>query len=101
MKHDQSMTKLCRGEPCYIRLPGICGDPETVVPAHLRLTGVSGTGLKAPPIFACPACMNCHDAVDRRRFMNLDRDYVRLAHHEAVTRWQAVLWEREILAVLA
>jgi hypothetical protein len=78
-------------------LDGICGDPETVVPAHLRLIGISGMGLKAPDIFACPACMNCHDAADRRRFVELDRDYVQLAHHQGVVRWQYELLKRELI----
>lgn len=93
------LTALCRGQPCYIRLEGICGDPETVVPAHLRLTGVSGMGMKAPDIFACPACMHCHDAADRRRFTHLDRDYVQLAHYQGVIRWQNELYKRELICI--
>lgn len=96
-----ALTKLCRDQPCYVRLPGICnGNPETTVPAHVRLIGVSGMGIKAPDILACPACSDCHDAIDRRRYMDLDRDYVRLAHHEALARWQAELWKREIIGRL-
>jgi hypothetical protein len=95
------ITRLCRGQPCYIRLPGICGDPETVVPAHPRLVGISGMGHKAPDFMACPACMNCHDAVDRRRYMHMDRDFVQKAHYEAILRWQYELYEREVIAVHA
>lgn len=94
------ITRLCRGQPCYIRLEGICGDPETVVPAHLRLPGISGLGIKAPPIFVCPACMHCHDAVDRRRFTDLDRDYVLKAHYEGIFRWQNELYDREIITAV-
>lgn len=81
-------TELARGEQCYIRLPGICGNPETVVFAHIRMIGVSGAGLKSPDVLGCPACQHCHDAADRRAHMDLDRDYVRLAHLEGVMRWQ-------------
>ena len=95
----KDITHLCRGQPCYIRLPDVCGDPETVVPAHLRLIGISGIGHKAPPFMVCPACMNCHDAADRRRYLDLDRDYVQLAHYQGVIRWQAELYDREILVV--
>jgi hypothetical protein len=99
-----ALTDLCRDQPCYIRLPGICnGNPETSVPAHLRLSGVSGMGIKAPDIFVCPGCIECHDAVDRRRHTHLDRDYVLQAHYEGVIRWQYELWHREIItaAVIA
>lgn len=95
-----ALTDLCRDQPCYIRLPGICnGNPETSVPAHLRLIGVSGMGLKAPDIFVCPGCSDCHDAVDRRRFKDLDIDYVQLAHYQGVVRWQYELWERELICI--
>jgi hypothetical protein len=92
------LTALCRGQPCYIRLPEICNStPENSSPAHLRLIGVSGMGLKAPDIFVCPACPNCHDAVDRRRYIELDRDYAQLAHYQAVMRWQYELYKRELI----
>ncbi len=95
-----AITKLCKDQPCFVRLEGVCnGDSTTVVPAHIRLSGISGMGIKAPDIFACPACHACHDAIDRRAHMDLDRDYVRLAHFEALARWQAELYRREILAV--
>lgn len=87
-----NLRNAARGEPCYVRLPGICnGNSETVVLAHLRVIGVSGMGMKAPDILGCPACSSCHDAIDRRSEMDLDRDYVRLAHHEGVARWLAKL----------
>ena len=86
--NDRALLDLCRGEPCYIRLPG-CGNPETVVPAHWRAIGISGAGLKAPPIMVCPACMSCHDLIDRRAVMaNLTRDDVQLAHLKAIMQWQ-------------
>jgi len=85
-------TERCRGQECYVRLPSICnGDPATVVPAHIRMIGISGAGLKAPDILTCPACHACHDAIDRRARMDLDRDYVRLAHFEGLARWLAKL----------
>ena len=37
---------------------------------------------------------------DHRRFMDLDRDYVKLAHYEGVLRWQAELHKREILTAV-
>lgn len=97
---ERPVTDLCRREPCYIRLPELCNStPENSVPAHLRLSGVTGMGFIAPPFMACPACPNCHDAADRRRFMDLDREYVQQAHYEGIFRWQKVLWDRELICV--
>jgi hypothetical protein len=94
------LTDLCRDQPCYIRLPEVCnGRTDTTVPAHIRLIGISGGSLKAPDILVCPACFECHDAVDRRRYMSLDRDYVRLAHFEGVARWQNELYKRELICI--
>ena len=87
-----ALTLLARGKPCFIRLPTICnGNAETTVLAHYRLSGISGTGLKPPDIVACPSCSDCHDAADRRRYTDLDREYVRLAHAEGILRWLAWL----------
>ncbi|NDA79506.1 MAG: DUF1364 family protein, partial [Actinobacteria bacterium] len=37
------------------------------------------------------ACSACHDAIDRRAHMDLDRDYVKLAHLEGMCRTIATL----------
>jgi hypothetical protein len=81
-------TKLARGRECYVMLPVCNFDHETVVFAHIRKSGMSGMGIKAPSIMGCPACSDCHDAVDRRANTDLDRDYVKLAHLEGMVRWQ-------------
>jgi hypothetical protein len=95
-----AITDLCRGQPCYVGLPDVCnGNSETTVPAHIRRIGISGAGIKAPDIFACPACFNCHDALDGRRYKDLDRDYVQLAHYKALIDWQYELWQREIITI--
>lgn len=97
-RHLVDLRKAAAGQPCYVRLPEACnGNPETTVLAHLRVIGVSGMGLKSPDPLACPACSGCHDAVDRRSHMDLDRDYVVKAHMEGVMRWQAKLIDMEVL----
>ena len=76
-----------------VRIPSVCnGDRETVVLAHVRLAGVSGMGIKAPDILAAYACSDCHDAIDRRAHLNLDRDHVRLAHLDGMVRTLEILW---------
>jgi hypothetical protein len=75
-----------------VRLPGICNhNSATTVLAHIRLSGVSGMGLKADDLLGAWACSACHDAIDRRFRTDLDRDYVRLAHLEGMVRTIAQL----------
>jgi hypothetical protein len=75
-----------------VRLEGICNhNSETVVLAHIRLSGVSGMGIKADDLLGAWACSACHDAIDRRFRTDLDRDYVRLAHLEGMVRTIAQL----------
>ena len=79
--------QAARGQDCMIRLPGICnGNPETVVLAHYRLSGLCGIGSKPNDLLGAWACSCCHDACDRRTHKDLDRDYVRLCHAEGVMR---------------
>lgn len=86
------LRKLAKERPCQIRIPECCnGRPETTVLAHYRMVGLSGMGTKSPDICAAWACSDCHDAVDRRRFTLLNREYVQLCHLQGVMRTQAEL----------
>lgn len=86
------LRKAARGRECMVRLPGVCNhNPETTVLAHVRLAGVSGMGMKADDLLGAWACSSCHDAIDRRGHLDLERDYVRLAHLEGMVRTIAVL----------
>ena len=93
-----NLRKAARGRECQVRLVGVCnGDPATTVLAHYRLMGLSGIGIKSPDIFGAFSCSSCHDAIDRRTHMELDRDAVRLAHAEGVFRTQAILIAEKVL----
>lgn len=92
-----NLRKLARGRECQVRLPCCNGDPATTVLAHYRLIGVSGMGIKSPDVIASWACSDCHDAIDRRRYLDFDRDFVRLAHAEGVFRTQAQLIREGVL----
>lgn len=85
------LRREARGQDCMVRLPGVCNhNPETTVLAHYRLAGISGIGMKSPDTIAAWSCSSCHDAIDRRAHLDLERDYVRLAHAEGVFRtWLA------------
>ena len=87
-----NLRKQAKGRGCMVRIPEVCNhNSETVVLAHVRLTGVSGMGMKAPDILGAWACSSCHDAVDRRNHTDLERDYVRLMHLEGMARTIAQL----------
>lgn len=88
-----NLRKEARGRECQVRIPDVCnGNRETTVLAHYRLIGQSGMGIKSDDLaFGAWACSACHDAIDRRAHMDLERDYVRLAHAEGVMRTIAQL----------
>jgi len=94
-----AITKSARGENCTVRLSGICNhNPETVVFAHIN--GVRfghGMGLKANDIHGAYACSACHDAIDRRTHTTLEKDFLKLAHYEAMIETQIKLIEKGLI----
>ncbi|WP_244828441.1 nuclease domain-containing protein [Caballeronia sp. TF1N1] len=84
---DKRMRDACRGEPCFMRLPGICkSHPDTTVPAH-RNEG-KGMGLKTPDVYTVPACPACHFEYDQgKRF---EREHKRGFWNGAYERWNPV-----------
>ncbi|GGD63245.1 nuclease domain-containing protein [Caballeronia grimmiae] len=72
----------CRGEQCFLRVPGVCIGAETVVPAHSnQARHGKGAGLKAKHEFTVPGCMACHSWIDQgkapraEKFETWDRAY--------------------------
>ena len=92
------LRKQAKGRECQVRLPAVCNfDPATTVLAHYRLIGISGMGMKSPDLIGAWACSDCHDAVDRRRYKDLDYDFVRLQHAEGCFRTIAKLIEEGVI----
>ena len=92
------LRKAAKGRECMIRIPDVCcGDPATTVLAHFRMVEIKYDGGKPPDIIGAWACFNCHDAVDRRRYKDLDFDFVRLCHLEGMVRTIAKLIEEGAL----
>lgn len=82
---DKAMLVACRGERCYLAMPGVCrGDVATVVPAH-RNEG-KGMGLKVPDWLTVPACFHCHHEYDQGALFA--RDAKRALWDAAYTRWE-------------
>jgi len=61
----------CRGEPCYLRVPGVCRrNPidETVVPCHSnQARDGKAAGMKAKNEATVPGCDLCHAWIDQNR----------------------------------
>ncbi|AJK46203.1 nuclease domain-containing protein [Burkholderia plantarii] len=61
----------CRGEPCYLQVPGVCRlNPQdrTVVPCHSNQSRHGKAGaLKAKNEFTVPGCTACHAWIDQNR----------------------------------
>lgn len=83
-----NLRKKARGRNCTVRIPSVCNhNSETVVLAHIRVTGVSGMGLKSPDLLGAWACSACHDEIDGRTHTSgLSRDELRLAHYDGMAR---------------
>ena len=82
------LTTMARGKPCQVRLPGCIsgGENETTVLAHYRLSGISGTGYKAPDTCGAWACAHCHSECDTSGTLGLSREQRMLALAEGVMR---------------
>lgn len=85
-RHEsRHLRDSARGQPCLVRLPGICNhDISTTVLAHLN---GGGMGTKTSDLFGAFCCSSCHDEIDRRTML-CAADYVKLAHLEGMVRTQ-------------
>ena len=73
-----------RGQPCMIRLPGICsGGTETTVLAHINGGGMA---LKKPDLLGAFACDKCHGVVDGKIPTDMPEHIIELHHWQAVGR---------------
>lgn len=81
-----AITDLAKGQDCTIRLPGCRNETDTVVAAHFRMAGISGTGIKPPDTCVAWACSDCHSIVDGRVKYPMPWNEIRQAHLEGVMR---------------
>ena len=65
--HNKAMLNACRGQRCYLAIPGVCcGRTDTVVPAHSNeQEHGKGMGIKARDEFTVPGCYLCHFQIDQ------------------------------------
>ncbi len=87
-----NLRKQARGRECQIRVPNYClCDTDTVVGCHVRMSGISGYGIKSADIFVAHGCFACHQVVDGQRPSEYSYDERRLMLLEAMVRTQAIL----------
>ena len=93
-----NLRQFARGRECQVRIPGICNrDPATTVLAHIRMSGITGIGMKARDELGAWCCSACHDAIDGRKKTSHSRDYLRLAHLEGMLRTFAILSDEGVI----
>ncbi|MFY2855005.1 nuclease domain-containing protein [Achromobacter xylosoxidans] len=85
--HAPKYLAACRGEPCYLQIPGVCrGELESVVPCHANWSDYGkGMGIKAPDIYTVPGCARCHACLDQG--MTLTKAEKKATWEWAYTRW--------------
>ncbi len=87
-----NLRKYAKGKPCMVRTGQCNNDPETTVLAHVRLSGISGMGMKAPDILGAWCCSTCHQFCDT----NIGIDYD-VMFYEGVLRTQNQLIKEGVL----
>lgn len=96
------ITESARGEECLIRIPGIClYTTETVVWCHANGSAAGkGIGMKAHDLLGAYGCANCHDAYDRRNYLDVfSHDLVELMFWQGHARSLLRLIEKGIIVL--
>lgn len=88
--HDKTYLQACRGELCFVRIPGICiGGIETTVPAHSnQARHGKGMGMKAHDRYTVPACHACHAEIDQGNRFSREEKFA--LWDAAYARWEPV-----------
>lgn len=95
-----ALTKSARDRECTIRVPDHClRTTETVVACHVRMSGISGYGIKAPDLFIAFGCFACHQIVDGQRNSEFSADERRLMLLEGMVRTQAILLSEGLILI--
>lgn len=87
---DRRFAEACRGEPCYLLIPGAPShDSDTVVACHSnQLAHGKGKGIKAADEKTVPGCAWCHHELDQGK--RLSKEERRAYWDAAYARWVLV-----------
>lgn len=98
--HEPKYLAACRGEPCYLQIPGVCrGERDTVVPCHANWSDYGkGLGLKVCDSLTFPLSPELHHEHDRGGMPRAERirrewEYVDTTRAALIRRGQ---WTPEI-----
>lgn len=94
----RSLLDLCRGQPCYLRMPGCTGGGEDTVPCHANWHEFGkGMGIKASDVYVVPGCAHCHRELDQ------GKAFTREQRHEiwmsAFIHWILTIFEQGMVVV--
>jgi hypothetical protein len=93
------LRALARNRECAVRSPVCTFDTATTVLAHVRMSGISGMGHKAPDVLGAYACHPCHTLCDTGQYMDvhLSRDERDLLLLRGMARTIAMLVKEGVL----
>ena len=98
MSKQDKYTRSAKGQPCQLRIPGVCKPApgnETTVLAHLNGGGMA---YKHQNIHGAYGCEACHSWVDKDYVHSVySRDTRDLWHLQGVIRTQVIMIEDGIL----
>ena len=92
------IRKLAKGQPCMVRIPGVCNfDTSTTVLAHLNGYGIGG---KHNDIFGSFCCSACHSVADGDMTgVPYSRSGVLMMFYEGIFRTQRILFDQGVIQI--
>lgn len=93
-----NLRKLAQGQQCQVRIEGVCScDQNTTVLHHIRMSGVTGMGMKANDLLGAWVCSSCHSAIHGQIKTEFTHEEIKLRELEGVIRTQAQLIQMGVL----
>ena len=93
------LTKAARGQECTINLYPYCdGGTDTVVFCHAPSED-KGMGIKSPDWWGAYGCANCHDIVDGRVTVEIDKHEVKECLFRGIYRTLKIRIEQGVISV--
>ena len=93
MYRSRALLDLARGQPCLLRVPGVCcGDDSTTVACHSNEGAHGkGKGIKAHDFMSVWGCHACHTWLDQGAAPQALKLTVFLVAHELqIAAWQEI-----------
>jgi hypothetical protein len=99
MAKSKKIRESARGEDCSLMIFPYCNqNNETTVYAHIN-SDSKGMGIKSSDLHGCYACSVCHDIIDGRLNVELDKCEVLKCMIRGIQRTTLKLYEKGLLVV--